>query len=86
MNDEILTFRRMEQFTDYLFNNRDEARKAALILKAILEARSPRLSDISQALPGNHPTFYDEEGTALLLTPGGRGARNEDFTLGSSSC
>jgi len=55
MNNEILTFRRMEQFTDYLFDNRDEARKAALILKAILEAHSPRLSDISQALPGKNP-------------------------------
>ena len=55
MNSQILTFRRMEQFTDYLFDDRDEARKAALILKAILEARSPRLSDISQKLPGKNP-------------------------------
>ena len=58
MNSQILTFRRMEQFTDYLFDDREEARKAALILKAILEARSPRLSDISQALPGNPQSNY----------------------------
>lgn len=52
MNDQVLTFKRMEQFTDYLFDSKDQARKAALILKAILEARSPRLSD-SWGMPGN---------------------------------
>jgi hypothetical protein len=46
----VLTFRRMGQFTDYLFDSKDQARKAALILKAILEARSPRLSDICQVM------------------------------------
>jgi hypothetical protein len=54
----VLTFRRMEQFTDDLFDDRDPARKAALILKAILEARSPRLSDISQEMPGNPESNY----------------------------
>lgn len=58
MNHQVLTFRRMEQFTDYLFDSKDQARKAALILKAILEARSPRLSDISQAMPGNPQANY----------------------------
>ncbi len=58
MNHQVLTFRRMEQFTDYLFDSKDQARKAALILKAILEVRSPRLSDISQAMPGNPEANY----------------------------
>jgi len=43
----------MEQFTDYLFNSTDQARPAALILTAILQARCPRPSDISQEMPGN---------------------------------
>jgi len=58
MNHQLLTFRRMEQFTDYLFDSKDQARKAALILKAILQARSPRLSDISQEMPGNPEANY----------------------------
>lgn len=58
MNHQVLTFKRMEQFTDYLFDPKDQAHKAALILKAILEARSPRLSDISQAMPGNPEANY----------------------------
>lgn len=58
MNHEVLTFKRMEQFTDYLFDRKDQAHKAALILKAILEARSPRLSDISQEMPGNPQANY----------------------------
>jgi len=58
MNDQVLTFRRMKQFTDYLFDSKGQARKAALILKAILEARSPRLSDISQGMPGNPEANY----------------------------
>lgn len=32
MNRQILTFRRMEQFTDCLLDDRDEARKTALNL------------------------------------------------------
>ena len=48
-----LTCQRMEQFTEYL-----QVTKAALILKAILEARSPRLSDLSQVLPGKPEANY----------------------------
>ncbi|MGQ9477380.1 MAG: hypothetical protein ACUVRH_02685 [Candidatus Bipolaricaulia bacterium] len=58
MDHQVLTFRRIEQFTDYLFDSKDQAHKAALILKAILETRSPRLSDISQEMPGNPETNY----------------------------
>ena len=53
MINQVLTYQRMEQFTKYLFDKQDQVTKAALILKAILEARSPRLSDFSQVLPGN---------------------------------
>lgn len=58
MNQEVLTFKRMERFTDYLFDRKDQARKAALILGAILEVRSPRLTDIAQAMPGNPEANY----------------------------
>jgi len=58
MNNQVLSFKRMEQFTEYLFDSKAQARKAALILKAFLEARSPRLSDISQKMPGNPQANY----------------------------
>jgi len=52
MNGRILTFRRTKQFTNYLLDDPAQARRAASILKAILQDRSPRLSHISQAMPG----------------------------------
>lgn len=58
MNQHVLSFKRMKQFTEYLFDLQDLALKAATILKAILRARSPRLSDISQAMPGNPEANY----------------------------
>lgn len=58
MNHEILTLKRMQQFTNYLFDRRDQAKKAALILKAILKAHSPRLSAIAQAMPGSPGANY----------------------------
>ena len=53
MIQQGLTCQRMERFTEYLFDQQDQVTQAALIRKAILEARSPRLSDLSQMLPGN---------------------------------
>jgi hypothetical protein len=49
----------MEEFTDYLFDDTDQVPKAALILKAIPDARSPRLSELPQQLPQlqDDPTF-----------------------------
>jgi hypothetical protein len=41
-----------------LFDSRDLARKGAIILKAILEAQSPRLSEIAQKMPGKPEANY----------------------------
>jgi hypothetical protein len=48
----------IEKFADQLFDRSDEVRKAAAIMKAILECRSVRISDISQAMPGNPQANY----------------------------
>jgi hypothetical protein len=49
MKAQVMTFRRMKKFTDYLFDSEDQSRKAALILKAILD---PTLSRLSHKMPG----------------------------------
>lgn len=49
----VLPVKEMEPFTQELFDRPEQAQKAARILKGILEAQSPRLSDIAQAMPGN---------------------------------
>ncbi len=46
------------RFARFLFDQDDQATKAGCILQAILEARSPRLSDISQRMPGNPDANY----------------------------
>lgn len=48
----------MEKFALEIFDSDEEARKAAPILKAILEARSLRLSDLSQAMKGSPQANY----------------------------
>jgi len=58
MIHQVLTCKRMEQFTEYLFDDPRQVPKAALILKAILAARSPRLSDLSQMLSGKPQANY----------------------------
>ena len=50
-------------FTDFaqaLFDSPAIARKAAVILKAILEAQSPRLSEIAQKMPGKPDANYKQ--------------------------
>ena len=47
-------------FAQYLFDEDRVARKAAHILKAMLKARSPRLSDISQHMSGHPESEYKE--------------------------
>jgi hypothetical protein len=47
-------------FAQLLFDSKDLARKAAVILKAILEAQSPRLSDIAQKMPGTSDANYKQ--------------------------
>lgn len=46
------------QFAQFLFDSKDLARKGAPILKAILEAQSPRLSEIAQKMPGKPAANY----------------------------
>jgi hypothetical protein len=46
------------QFAQLLFDTKDLARKATVILKAILEAQSPRLSEIAQKMPGTPAANY----------------------------
>lgn len=45
-------------FTMEVFDRSEQAHKAAPILKGILDAQSPRLSDIAQAMPGNPQASY----------------------------
>jgi hypothetical protein len=53
-------FINLDAFTEYLFDRQDQARKSARIMQAILEARSPRLSDISQRMLGKPVANYKE--------------------------
>jgi hypothetical protein len=46
------------QFAQLLFDSKADARKAAIILKAILEAQSPRLSDMAQKMPAKPESNY----------------------------
>lgn len=48
----------MQDFCQYLFDNEKHAETAALILQAILNARSPRLSDLSHKMPANPDANY----------------------------
>ena len=45
-------------FAQLLFDSDDLARKGAILLKAILEAQSPRLSEIAQKMPGTPAVNY----------------------------
>lgn len=49
---------KLQEFVHNLFDQTDIARKAALIIQAILEARSPRLSDISHRMPASPDANY----------------------------
>ncbi len=46
------------QFTQELFDNDRLAEQGAVILEAILKARSPRLSDIARQMPGTEAAAY----------------------------
>jgi hypothetical protein len=48
------------QFTRHVFDSPAVAQQAAVILKAILKARSPRLSDIARQMPGNSDSAYKQ--------------------------
>ena len=49
---------KLQEFVQHLFDQPDITRKAGLIIQAILEARSPRLSDLSHKLPGKPDANY----------------------------
>jgi len=48
----------VQKFTAECFDRPEEVGKAARIIKGILEAQSPRLSEISYAMGGNHEANY----------------------------
>jgi hypothetical protein len=50
MNKRIITKDNIKRFTDQCFDR--ESEKASRIIKGILDAKSPRLSDISNAMEG----------------------------------
>lgn len=54
----MLRMMKMQEFVQNLFDQPDIAHKAALILEAILEARSPRISDLSHKLPAAPDANY----------------------------
>ena len=56
MSKGITAKRKIKRFTDQCFDR--ESEKGASIIKGILEARSPRLSDISNEMEGNPDANY----------------------------
>lgn len=55
-------------FAQLLFDSNQVARKAAVILRAILEAQSPRLSEIAQKMPGTPAANYKQLQRFLAAT------------------
>lgn len=49
---------RILEFAKFLFPDQDTAEDASEILQGIMEARSPRLSDIAAKMPGNEAACY----------------------------
>jgi len=56
MNEQIITKDNIKQFTDQCFDKDND--KAARIVKGILDAKSPRISDISNEMEGNPDANY----------------------------
>lgn len=54
----MFEFISVQDFCQYLFDNDKLSEKAATILQAILEARSPRLSDLSHKMPASSDANY----------------------------
>jgi hypothetical protein len=54
----MLEFINTSGFMQFLFDRDDLAEKAGQIIEAILESRSPRLSDISHRMKGNPEANY----------------------------
>ena len=58
MFQQIIKLSDMQKFSAECFDDSKEADKAASILKGIIDSRSPRISDISQAMRGNPKANY----------------------------
>ena len=56
MNEQIINIDNIKQFTDQCFDKEND--KAAKIVKGILDAKSPRISDISNEMSGNPDANY----------------------------
>jgi hypothetical protein len=56
MSKGITTKRNIKRFTDQCFDR--ESEQAARIIKGVLDSRSPRLSDIADAMDGNYDANY----------------------------
>ena len=51
-------FMQILEFAKQLFGDEKSARKASEVIAAILEAQSPRISDIADKMPGNYDASY----------------------------
>lgn len=51
---------RFSSFAQYLFDSKDLAQKAGVILQAILKAQSPRLSAMAEKMPGKSDANYKQ--------------------------
>ena len=58
MFKQVIKLSDMQKFSAECFNDSKEADKVANILKGIIDSRSPRISDISQAMRGNPEANY----------------------------
>ncbi len=56
MNEQITSIDNIKKFTDQCFDRDND--KAACIVKGILDAKSPRISDIYNAMDGNPDANY----------------------------
>jgi len=56
MSKQIVSKRNIKRFTDQCFDR--ESEQAARIIKGVLDAQSPRISDIASAMDGNYEANY----------------------------
>jgi hypothetical protein len=56
MNEQVITKDNIKKFTDQCFDKDND--KSASIVKGILDAKSPRKSDISNEMEGNPSANY----------------------------
>lgn len=59
MNKRSISMGSIKRFTDQCFDREEE--QAARIIKGVLDARSPRISDIADAMDGNEDANYKDQ-------------------------